>query len=196
MRMRAMIPAIALLALLSTAAGAATEPRLYVVVTGRSQVMFDASYPLGDFSGSTEDVTGEVRVDPANISQGITGSVTVNPARFKTGIDARDRDLRKTLEVEKYGEIRFRVEEVWASFPSVAERVDVTLKITGIMLLHGVERAKTWTGRARVEEGKLWVRGETELKLTDFGILPPKKFFLAVGDAVRVSFDLRLAPKE
>lgn len=185
-----------LLALVSVAPGAEAQPKSYGVVAGKSQVRFEASYPLGDFSGTTEDVTGELRLDSANVSQGVSGSVTVNPARLRTGSDGRDRDLRRTLETDRYPEIRFRVEEVLASFPALAERTDVTLKISGVMLIRGVERAMTWTGRARIEEGKLWVRGESELKLTDFGITPPKKFFLAVGDGVRASFDLRLAPSQ
>lgn len=185
-----------LLLLVSVAPRAGAQTKVYDVVAGKSQVRFEASYPLGDFSGTTEDVAGELRLDPANVSHGVSGSVTVNPARLRTGSDGRDRDLRRMLETERYPEIRFRVEEVLASFPALAERTDVTLKISGVMLIRGVERAMAWTGRARIEEGKLWVRGESELKLTDFGITPPKKFFLAVGDRVRASFDLRLAPSQ
>ncbi len=172
------------------------EPRSYRVVAEKNQVMFEASYPLGDFSGATGDVTGEIRLDPDNIPLGVTGSVAVNPASLRTGLGGRDRDLQNTLEVARYPEIRFRVESVEASFPSLAERVDVLLKIRGVMLIHSVERPMTWTGRARIEEGRIWIRGEAELRLTDFGITPPKKLFLAVADRVRASFDLRLAPKE
>lgn len=191
-----MILGILILLLLVAPRGVAGEPRAYGVVAGKSQVTFEASYPLGDFSGTSEDVTAELRLDPANVALGMTGSVTVNPARLKTGIDGRDRDLRKTLDTDRNGEIRFTVDTVQASFPSLAEHVDVRLKISGVLRIRGVERSTSWTGRARIEEGKIWVRGETELKLSDFGIPPPKKFFLTVGDAVRAGFDLRLAPKE
>jgi polyisoprenoid-binding protein YceI len=191
-----MILAFLLLALLPFAARADAQPRPYRVVAGASHVAFEASYLLGDFSGTTEDVTADLRVDPDNLRLGVTGSVTVNPARLRTGIDGRDRDLRKTLEVDRYPEIRFTVGEVQASFPSLAERADVTLRISGVTLIRDVERAMSWSGRARIEDGKLWVRGEAELRLTDFGMTPPARFFLAVGDRVRVSFDLRLTPKE
>lgn len=191
-----MILGVLVLLALSLATGAEAQAKAYGVVPGKSRVMFEASHPLGDFSGATEEVAGEVRLDPSNIPLGVAGSVTVNPARLKTGNEARDRDLRKILETDRYGEIRFRIEDVQASFPSLAERADVQLKIRGVMLIRGVERVTTWTSRARLEAGKIWVRGEAELKLTEFGITPPKRLFLAVADVVRASFDLRLAPSE
>lgn len=184
------------LLLLSVAAPADAGPKSYRVTADRSQVMFEAEHPLGDFAGTTEKVAGEFRINPDNAPQDVSGSVAINPADLKTGMERRDRDLRKALETDTYPEIRFKVEQVQASFPSLAERADIALTITGRMRIHGVERQMTWTGRARIEEGKLWVRGEAELQLSDFGITPPRRFFLAVSDRVRVSFDLRLAPKE
>ncbi len=181
---------------LAVATSADAQPKSYIVTEDRSRVMFEARYPLGDFAGTTEKVTGEFRINPDNVTRGVSGSVTVHPADLKTGIEGRDRDLRKALETEKYPEIRFTVEEVQASFPSLAERADIAVTIKGVMVIRRVERPMTWTGRARIDEGKLWVRGEAELKLTDFGITPPRKFFLAVGDGVRLGFDLRLTPKK
>lgn len=191
---RCLLIMLALLGLTVPPAGA--EPMRYTIVPNRSQAGFDAAYPLGDFSGSTEDVTGEFTLDPANLGLRATGSVTVNAATLRTGISGRDRDLRKVLEVEKYPEIRFTVGEVQASFPSLAERPDTTLTITGTLTIHGVERPMALTARARIVEGHLWVRGEGALKLTDFAITPPRKFFLSVKDEVRVSFDVLLAPRD
>lgn len=185
-----------LLLLLSVPAPADGEARSYTVIPGKSQVRFEASFPLGDFSGATEGVTGELRLDPGNIPLGVAGSVSAAATKFRTGNDRRDSDLKTTLETDRYGEIRFSAEEVKSSFPSLAPGADVTLRISGMLRIRGVERATTWTGRARLEGGRIWVRGETDLRLTDFGITPPRKFFLAVGDTVRAGFDLRLAPAE
>lgn len=184
-----------LFAFLCAPVSAAPEPTSYVVVGERSQVAFDATFPLGDFSGTTDRVAGEFRLDPADVPHGVLGSASVNPASLKTGLEGRDRDLKQTLEVNAHPEISFQVEEVRSSFPSLTERADVALHISGVMRIRSVERPVAWTGRARIEEGWLWVRGEAQIRLSDFGITPPRKFFLAVGDLVRVSFDLRLAPR-
>ena len=191
-----MVPAILLFVLLLFPTSADGEPKSYAVVAGKSRVTFDATYPLGDFSGATAAVTGQLRLDPANIPLGVAGRVSADPGSLKTGNDGRDRDLRKTLETDRYGEIRFNAEEVKSSFPSLAEQTDVILRISGVLRIRGVERPITWTARARLEGGRIWVRGETDLTLTDFGITSPKRFFLAVGDRVRAGFDLRLAPAE
>ncbi|MBI4610846.1 MAG: YceI family protein [Candidatus Rokubacteria bacterium] len=189
-----LLVAVVLLSL--TVSPGRAEPTVYTIVPSRSQVGFDAAYPLGDFSGSSDDVAGEFTLDPANLGVGAVGSVTVNPATLKTGLSGRDRDLRTAMAVEKYPEIRFTLGAVQASFPSLAERPDTALTITGTLIIHGVARPATLTGRARIVEGRLWVRGEGALKMTDFGITPPRKFFLSVKDEVRVSFDVLLAPRE
>jgi polyisoprenoid-binding protein YceI len=188
--------AVLSLSFLSAASPLWAEPKIYVVVPAKSQVMFEAGFPLGDFTGITQEVWGEFQADLENIPAGIKGSVTVNPASLKTGIHGRDRDLKKTLEVEKHPEIRFTVREVRASFPSLAERADTRLTIGGELSIRGVERPITLTGRAQIRDGQVWVRGEGNLKMTDYGIRLPKKFFLSVGDQTRVSFDVLLAPKE
>lgn len=184
------------LLLLAVATSADAQPKLYAVAPGRSRVTFEAKYPLGDFSGATDRVKGEVRLNSDNVPEGIAGTVTVDPATLGTGIEARDRDLRKALETDRYPELTFTVESVQASFPSLAERADITLTITGVMLIRGVKRPMTWTARARTEEKTLWVRGEAELRMSAFGIPPPRKLFLTVGDTVRVGFDVRLEPRE
>ena len=172
------------------------EPKTYAVVPEKSRVMFEASFPLGDFTGITGELRGEFQADPQNVGAGIRGTVTVDPASLRTGIEGRDRDLRKTLEVDRHPEIRFTVQEVRPSFPSLAERTDTQLTITGALLIHGVERSITLRGRAQLRDGQDWVSGEGFLRMTDYGITPPKKFFLSVRDQTRVSFDVLLTPRE
>ena len=81
-----------------------------------------------------------------------------------------------------------------ASFPSLTERADVLLTISGVMAIRGVERAMSFAGRARLRDDKLWVRGESQLQMSQFGMKPPSRFFMRVGDSLLVSFDVTLAP--
>ncbi len=187
-----MVPAVLAL----TTAPAGGEPNRWMTVAGKSQVSFDASFPLGNFTGRTGDLGGEFRADQADLRQGVTGVLRVSPATLRTGVEGRDRDMRKALAVERYPEIRFTLGHVEASFPSVTDRSDVLLTISGRMLIRGVERPMAFPGRVRRRDDALWVRGESELKMSDFGIKPPKKFFLQVADGVRVSFDLLLVPED
>jgi polyisoprenoid-binding protein YceI len=162
-------------------------------VAGKSQVSFDASFPLGDFAGRATDVVGEFWGDPADLRQSVTGALRVKITALHTGVDARDRDMWRALAADRYPEIRFTVQRVEASFPSVTDRSDVLLTIRGLMQLHGVARTTVLPGRMRLQDRRLWVRGETRVQMRDFGIEPPRKFFLQVADSVLVSFDLQLA---
>jgi polyisoprenoid-binding protein YceI len=182
-----------LLALLVLAPPARAEVRTWTTVPGKSEVAFTAAFPLGNFTGRTQEVTGEFRADPTDLRTGVTGSLSIASVRLTTGDEGRDRDMRKTLATERYPEIRFTIERLEASFPSTTDRADVLLTIGGLMLIRGVERPMVFPGRVRVRDDKLWVRGEAELKMTDFGIRPPTRLFLEVRDTVLVSFDVVLA---
>jgi len=174
------------------AASAASETRHWVPVAGKSQVSFAGSFALGNFTGSSEQIGGGFDVDPTDLRVGVTGSLQIVVTTLKTGADGRDRDLWKSLAAERYPEIRLTVERIEPSFPSVAERSDVLGTIFGHMIIHGVDRPLSFPGRVRWRDHGLWVRGEGELKMSDFGIVPPRKLFLQVEDAVRVAFDVQL----
>lgn len=185
-----------LLALLLLGLAAEAEPRRWVPVAGRSQVGFGAGFPLGDFTGRGEDLSGEFRADPSDLRLGVTGTLRVAVQGLRTGVSGRDRDMWKVMEAERFPRIRFAVESVESSFPAITDKADVLLTIKGSLLIRDVERPMTFLGRVRFRDDRLWVRGEATLRMTDFGIPPPKKLFLAVRDQMTVSFDLTLAPAE
>jgi polyisoprenoid-binding protein YceI len=177
------------------AGAGAGETRRWITIGGKSQVSFDASSPLGTFSGRTDSVRGEFQADPGDLRQGVAGALHIVPGALRTGDDGRDRDMWKILDIARYPEIRFTIEHVEASFPAVTERSDVLLTIKGRMLIRGVERPFEFPGRVRSGDAGLWVRGEAQLKMTDFGITPPKRLFLEMNDTVLVSFDLLLSDR-
>jgi polyisoprenoid-binding protein YceI len=175
---------------------ARAEPRRWTPVPGTSVVSFDASHPLGDFSGTSEHPTGEFEGDAADLKKGVTGWLAVAVRSLKTGDQTRDRDMWKAFEQERFPEIRFEIERVETSFPSVGDQTDVLLTIHGRLTIHGVTRSVTFPGRIRLRDGKLWVRGENRIKMSDFGIAPPRRLMLKVKDSVLASFNLNLAPAE
>src|SRR5262249_20795295 len=120
----------------------------------------------------------------------------INPATLRTGVAGRDADMRRALAVTAYPDLRFSIERVEPSYHSVTDKADVLLTVGGLLLIRGVERPAIFPARVRLREDRLWVRGEGRLKMSDFGIERPRHFFLGMGDGVRVSFDLILAPQD
>lgn len=168
------------------------ESQRWVVVPGKSQVGFGGSHPLGAFSGKSEAPAGEFRADIADLKPGITGALTVEVATLRTGEASGDRNLRRALDAERHPEIRYTIQKVESSFPSLAENVDVLLTIRGLLSIRGVDRVVTFLGRVRLREGTLWVRGEAQINMSEFGVPRPRRWLLQAGDPVLVSFDLVL----
>jgi polyisoprenoid-binding protein YceI len=194
MRSWAAAAAIGLLALLPGASPAGADLRRFTPVAAKSEVSFTASFPLGDFTGRTQDIAGEFRADPADLRSGVTGMLRIKAYGIRTGDEGRDREMYRLLAVDRHPEIQFTIERIEASFPSTTDRADVLLTITGLMAIRGVERAMAFPGRARLRDDKLWVRGEGQLRMSHFGIKPPSRFFFDVKDTLLVSFDVILVP--
>jgi len=175
---------------------ASAQPRRWVPNPAKSVVTFDATHQMGDFSGRAEAVTGEFQADTADLRASITGVARVRVAVLRTGNDNRDRDMRKVLDVDRFPEIRFTIGGVEPSFNSVTSSADTLITVKGGLAVRGVERPVTFLARVRLRDDRIWVRGESRIRLTDFGINPPSRLFFRVGDDVTIGFDLTLEPSE
>jgi len=166
----------------------------WVPVPGQSLVSFDASFPPADFSGFARDITGEFEADASDLGQGVMGHLSVQVSTMSTGNDGRDKDMYKVLAADRNPTMFFVIQTVEApSFPlGVAEHTDTLLTIQGRLSIAGVERVKRFSGRVRIKQGRLWVRGESRFKMSDFGIKPPQYLLFRVKDEVGVGFDLLL----
>jgi len=170
------------------------DSRAWSPVPAKSSVSFDVRHRFGDFSGRSESVTAEVTADTADLRQPATATVTVPATSFKTGRAGRDRDVQDALDARHHGELRFVLQSADASFPSVSDKADVLLTLKGTLTVRGVERPVTFLGRVRLRDERLWVRGETTIKMTEFGIPPLRDWFFKATDEVGLRFDLTLAP--
>jgi len=176
------------------ASPAFAEPARWLPVRGQSLVSFDAVFPPADFSGFGRDLTGEFEADAADLTRGVSGRLTVQVSGISTGNERRDKEMWKSLAADRHPTIYFVIQTVDVpSFPpGVAEHTDTLLTIQGRLSIAGVERVKRFSGRVRLMQGRLWVRGESRFKMSDFGIKPPRYLLLWVKDEVGVGFDILL----
>src|SRR5580765_2985552 len=96
---------------------------------------FDGHATLGDFTGTTSTVTGQLTGAP-DISN-VRGWVEAPVQSLKTGDRKRDKDLNKSMESGKYPNLRFDLSRITAS-RSVGDSMPVTLY--GTLNIHGVTR--------------------------------------------------------
>ena len=106
---------------------------------------------------------------------------------FDCGGKAINRDFKDILQTEKYPEIKLRL--LYVDPPDRdSNKVGVGMEIT----LAGVSRTYFTHLESRTQ-GEIQVKGTLDLKLTDFGLEPPKKVLglIKVDDQVKVNLNLR-----
>ena len=103
------------------------------------RLSFDGHATLGDFEGSTRDVTGAVR-DVRDYAPA-RGWVEAPVASLRTGNALRDRDLRKVMEVARYPTMRYDLEGATLG-PARSDDVEqARVVLHGTLTLHGVARS-------------------------------------------------------
>ena len=132
---------------------------------GRGEVAFDGHGTLGDFTGRTTRISG--MLTGAATLDGVRGHVELEAATLATGNGRRDRDMRASLEVQRFPVLRFDLDDVVTTGPA-SDSTPVTLR--GRFTIHGVTRESAVRGWAWVSPGAVSFRGRTPMTITDYGI--------------------------
>jgi polyisoprenoid-binding protein YceI len=101
----------------------------------KGTLSFDGKSTLGDFTGTTAAVRGQMR-GGASLND-VRGWVEAPVNTLKTANDRRDRDLVKTMEASIYPTIRFQLEGVKTEWQR-GDSAGVILE--GDFFIHGVQR--------------------------------------------------------
>ena len=178
------------------AAPTLADTQRFIIDPAKSRVSFDAFHPFafGAFSAAADGPTGEVELDLSDLRQPIKGRLTVAATGLRSGDAGRDKDIRRALDTDHHAEMRYRVDKVESSFPSLAENNDVILTIHGVLTVKDIDRPTTFAGRVRLRPGgALWVRGESWVKPRDWGVPLIRSWMISMKDSVLATFDLILS---
>jgi polyisoprenoid-binding protein YceI len=126
---------------------------------------FDGHATAGDFTGSTSTVSGEV--SGAGDLSSVRGWVEAPVQTLKTGNGKRDKDLNKSMESDKYPNLRFDLARVVNQGGS-GDSVSVLLE--GQLRIHGVTQQVKLPGSIRFTGTEARVRTDFPLNLKDYRI--------------------------
>lgn len=203
MRTRIVMPRLLALALVvmagvATTAAPATTPAAQRFVSVSGSVEVEGTSSLHDWEAVSEELRGEVVV-PAGFFDGSnatvsSGSVQIPAATLASGKSRMDRLMHEALKVEEHPLITFQLETAQLVSASAANGFPVLA--CGELTIAGVSRPVQL--QLRVEErtsSKLTVTGQTQLRMTDYGIDPPTAMLgaLKTGDEITVAFRWQLA---
>jgi polyisoprenoid-binding protein YceI len=184
-------PALLLAALSMTTAGSGWARQ--TIPNGRvdsGTLSFDGRATLGDFTGTTTTITGEL-VGGAALSA-VRGWVEAPVATLKTGNGKRDRDLNKSMESDKYPTIRYELSGVTPNGVR-GDTTDVTL--AGRFLIHGVTREVEFPAQVIWQGEHIRLQAKTPLNLKDYQIGGLSKMLgvLKMKEEIVVHVDLLFA---
>lgn len=133
--------------------------------TVRGSLSFDGRGSLGSFVGRTTTLRGALIGAPS--IDGVRGWVEGDAKTLVTGNGRRDRDMWKSLEIERFPTVRFDLDAV---APGTTDHDSVAVTLRGRFTIHGVTRESAVRGWVHVEPDRVRFHGLTPLVLTDYGI--------------------------
>jgi len=156
----------------------------------RGTLSFDGHSTLGDFVGTTDSVRGEMTGGP-EIAE-VRGWVEAPVATLHTGNGKRDKDLRKSMEVDTFPTMRFDLADV---VPGATPGDSSTVTLRGRLSIHGVTRDVDIAARVWVAPDTIRVRGDFPLNLKDYRIGGLSKMLgiLKMHENIEVHLDLVFA---
>jgi polyisoprenoid-binding protein YceI len=160
--------------------------------TSRSTRFLVTATRRGD-ARDPSDATGLVELAGTSVVQGVTVDIPVRS--LLSGEGGLDKNLWKTLKSEEYPRIEYRLSSYALASPSgtsdtLRVRAEGTLKVTG------VERPVPLEVVAVRSEGGVVLEGTSTLRMTDFGVKPPRLMLgaLRVGDRIVIRYHLLVVP--
>ncbi len=163
MQIRTTLRMLALVCAMMPPAVAAQSIASHGAVHG--ELRFEGRGSLGAFVGRTSQLRGALIGAPT--MDEVRGWIESDAKTLVTGNGRRDRDMWKSLEVERFPTIRFDLDAV---APGAVDHDSVAVTLRGRFTIHGVVRESAVRGWIRAEAAGIRFHGYTPLRLTDFGI--------------------------
>ncbi len=166
---------------------AQTEARIAQGRVTSGTLSFDGHASVGDFVGKTTSVSGEMTGGP-DLSR-VRGWVQAPVKTLTTENKRRDRDLNKSMESDKYPDIRFELTKVTTGGGT---RDSTALTLSGKLMIHGVAKTVTLPAWVQFSAAQARVRSEFPLSLKEYRIKGLSKMLgvLKMYDNIEVHVDL------
>lgn len=171
---------------------AAAVPTGTFEIAPQSRVEFVMKDQRSVFTGTTDDVAGVINVRQSGDEFTADVEARINARAITTGISIRDGQMRgeRFLNTGRFQFITFRG-SVSAREPTPAQ---FAATLRGRLTIKEVTRDVEVPLQVTAQENGYQARGETVVKLTDFGIPLPRFLWLVAEDQVTVKLRVNLRP--
>ena len=155
----------------------------FMILPEASEVTFKATSRLMNADGRFHRLSGEVTVDPANVSTARV-TVSIEAASIDTGIGMRDNHLRSEdfFDVRQFPTITFESQRVEARGRGAT--------VYGRLTVHGVTREVAVPVDVELHDAAMIAAGEFVVNRREYG-LSYQSIVNPIGNEVRIAFTFR-----
>jgi polyisoprenoid-binding protein YceI len=157
--------------------------------TNGSVVRVEGTSTVHDWKMEGATISGQINAPtPDNWNAPANAVVTIPVASIKSEHAKMDKLMADALKAKDHPQIRFEMTE---ATPQRASAEAFVLKTKGKLTIAGVTRDVAFDVQgSRNPDGRYTLAGQTPIKMTQFGITPPKAMMntIKTGDDVKVTF--------
>ena len=171
--------------LLSAAVG---QPTQYAVQSG-SRFWIDGTATTGPYTCAADAVSGQGAVE----AEAVTAEVRIPVADFDCGLAPMNRDFRNALQGDRHPTIRFTLRDADVLAAPSRPGGWARVRALGTLELAGTTRTVSITAEGQdLGDGRVRLRGDHRLRMSDFGIEPPTGMLglVRAHNGITVRFDV------
>ena len=161
-----------------------------VIIAGTTNVNdFTCRYE-GAYKKSKKRVTGELNDLTLKVND---ASFSLEVYRFRCNNSLMTHEFRETLKAEEFPEIRMQIMKLTFPDKESLKRVDARIKSHIEITCAGQSKVFVVpTSRSFSGDGKVHFQGDFNLKIEDFGIIPPSRAFglVKVNSLLNINYKL------
>lgn len=180
----------------TTAADTTSSPIIAQIVPEESEVRFIIDEVLNNAPktvvGTTNQVAGELAVDPNDPTKTRVGTIQVNARTLATDSQFRDRAIKnQILSTDQYEFVTFTPKQIVGLPQNGAVGQRYTFQVIGDLTIRDVTKEVTFDVTATpASETRLEVNATTTIRYADYGItIPQVRQVASVADQVRLEID-------
>lgn len=160
----------------------------FILNNSNSTLEVHGTSSLHDWHLETEKQSGEIVITNSDDLAISTLNFSVETESLKSGKSSMDKNTYKALKTDDYKTIDFKFKSI--KQVNKLENNSFKATIIGDLTISGVTKSISLDITLNLNGTKVLLEGEKSLKMTDYGIDPPKALLgtIKTGDAIKIIF--------
>ncbi|MFC0605485.1 YceI family protein [Winogradskyella pulchriflava] len=160
----------------------------FILNKSNSTLEVHGTSSLHDWHLETEKQSGEIVITNSDDLAISTLNFSVETESLKSGKSSMDKNTYKALKTDDYKTIDFKFKSI--KQVNKLENNSFKATIIGDLTISGVTKSISLDITLNLNGTKVLLEGEKSLKMTDYGIDPPKALLgtIKTGDAIKIIF--------